>query len=416
MVTPLIVFAVFSIEAKIKGTAPLSTAQAFTSLAILALLTQPAMMLLGSIPQVAAATGCIQRVQKFLLAKGFDDQRAVLSGSPYLSAMEKEMLSSTDSKSPKVSIESDDTVLTVSDLTVLPAKDAKEKETSISFEAKKGTVTMILGPVGCGKSTLLKAILGEIVPKNGTVGVNTPFIGYCSQAPWLQNATIRANIIGPNEFDREWYRTIIHTCALEEDISQMPQKDLTLIGSRGITLSGGQKHRVALARALYSRCSILVLDDFLSSIDRRTQRFIAHQLFSKDGHVMKRDCAILLATHITTFVHLSDRLLVMNEDGSVDYEGPSAHWISKNKDLAKGQDEEAPETPSSVLDPSVFEQDTSPKPTKPGFEEEIDSIKRQNGDMGVWLYYGRSIGFLSILFLAICICITVFSNNFQSEL
>lgn len=243
LIAALVVFAVYSIEAKIKHTAPLSTAQAFTSLSILALLTQPAMQLLMSLPTVASATGCVKRLQKFLLAKGFEDQRSLASSDAHLD-MSDEKNANYSIQESRSSAESSDSVLAVSNLVVGPSADEKAVTNSISFAARKGTVTIILGPVGSGKSTMLKAILGEIVPKTGTVGVNTPLIAYCSQTPWLQNCSIRDNIVGPTEFDREWYRTIIRICALEEDFTQMPDKDMSVIGSRGITLSGGQKHRV----------------------------------------------------------------------------------------------------------------------------------------------------------------------------
>jgi ATP-binding cassette subfamily C (CFTR/MRP) protein 1 len=243
LIAALVVFAAFAIEAKIKHTAPLTTAQAFTSLSILALLTAPAMMLLMSLPQVAAATGCIKRIQKFLLAKGFDDQRTFTGGSPSQYISEKKIVDFSIRES-RISTESSESVLSVSDLVVGPTTESKFTTNSLSLAAKKGTVTMIIGPVGSGKSTLLKAILGEISPKSGTVGINTPLIAYCSQTPWLQNASIRDNIIGPTEIDPEWYRTIVRVCALEEDFAQMPEQDLSIIGSRGITLSGGQKHRV----------------------------------------------------------------------------------------------------------------------------------------------------------------------------
>jgi ABC-type bacteriocin/lantibiotic exporter with double-glycine peptidase domain len=237
-----VVFAAFSIEAKIKGTPPLSTAQAFTSLSILALLTSPAMMLLQSLPQVAAATGCIKRVQNFLLAKGFHDQRS-FSGARQVDSSDS---TAPDSVEEKMMLSNDSAgyILSVKELVVRPSPDSTDAENPITFKAKRGTVTMILGPVGSGKSTLLKAILGELSPKSGTIDVSTPYIGYCSQAPWLQNCTVRDNIIGVNAFDRDWYQSIIHACALEEDLSNMPLKDSTIIGSRGITLSGGQKHRV----------------------------------------------------------------------------------------------------------------------------------------------------------------------------
>jgi ATP-binding cassette, subfamily C (CFTR/MRP), member 1 len=249
LLASLVVFAAFSIEAKIRGTPPLSTAQAFTSLSILDLLTAPAMMLLQSLPQVAAASGCIKRVQNFLLAKGFDDERSFSSGSQHLGLSDEKIHDDSKDKT-RLSTDSSDYALSVSDLVVAPSSDPRPANHPITFDATKGTVTMIMGPVGSGKSTLLKAILGEISPKSGTVGIGTPFVGYCSQAPWLQNCSIRDNIVGANEFDREWYRSIIRVCSLEEDLSQMPQKDLTIVGSRGITLSGGQKHRV-VSRALF---------------------------------------------------------------------------------------------------------------------------------------------------------------------
>jgi ABC-type bacteriocin/lantibiotic exporter with double-glycine peptidase domain len=110
--------------------------------------------------------------------------------------------------------------------------------------AAKGSVTMISGPVGCGKSTLLKMVLGENRPKSGRISVSTPYIGYCSQTPWLQNNTLRKNIIGPNKLDSLWYDKVVRVCNLDPDIAQMPDKDDTMLGSRGVSVSGGQKHRI----------------------------------------------------------------------------------------------------------------------------------------------------------------------------
>jgi ATP-binding cassette subfamily C (CFTR/MRP) protein 1 len=204
------------------------------------------MQLLQSLPQVAAASGCIIRVQNFLKAPGFEDQRASLAGKRHSSSSNSNEKNGDflKEKVTRLSSDSSDTLLSVSELVVAPSPESKQVDHPITFEATRGTTTMIIGPVGSGKSTLLKAILGEINPQKGTIDISTPFVAYCSQSPWLQNRTIRENIIGPGEFDREWYRSVVRICALEEDFSQMPQKDLTLIGSRGITLSGGQKHRV----------------------------------------------------------------------------------------------------------------------------------------------------------------------------
>jgi ATP-binding cassette, subfamily C (CFTR/MRP), member 1 len=200
-------------------------------------------MLLQSLPSVAASSGCIKRVQEFLLAKGFNDERLVSSGSQHPGSSDEKVHDDSKDKT-RLSTDSSNCALSLLNLVVAPSSDPRPANHPITFEATKGTVTMIMGPVGSGKSTLLKAILGEISPKSGTVEIGTPFVGYCSQTPWLQNCSIRENIVGANEFDRDWYRSIVRVCSLEEDLSQMPRKDLTIVGSRGITLSGGQKHRV----------------------------------------------------------------------------------------------------------------------------------------------------------------------------
>lgn len=120
--------------------------------------------------------------------------------------------------------------------------------TSISVSIAKGSITIISGPVGCGKSTLLRTVLGEVRPKIGRISVSTPYIGYCSQIPWLQNNTLKKNIIGPSDFDEAWYRRVVRVCNLEPDIAQMPDKDDTVLGSRGVVVSGGQKHRIVWIR------------------------------------------------------------------------------------------------------------------------------------------------------------------------
>ncbi|KAF2396774.1 P-loop containing nucleoside triphosphate hydrolase protein [Trichodelitschia bisporula] len=487
LLSSLIVFAAFAIEAKVRGTPPLTTAQAFTSLTILALLTTPSMMLLQTLPQVAAATGCIKRVQNFLLAKGFQDGREFSGDQDRRSGSSNEKSASlagddiptatlsvvdlvAKTYPPKVAGKTlsgfppgagfpggagktkgekkawfsrkeakkgptDATKPTAAEGTKLPAiseapiskemggseSEAEKKpevpvgpKTPISFSAKKGSVTVILGPVGSGKSILLKTLLGELHPQSGTVRIATPYVGYCGQAPWLRNATLRDNIIGAGTFDRVWYRTVIHLCALEYDLSQMPRKDLSLIGSRGITLSGGQKHRVALARALYSRCELLVLDDFLSSLDRKTQRHVAQGLLGKDGYVARHGCTVVMATHITNFLHLADNIVVLDSRGSMTYTGPPGNWTSQNEDIKKGQDEDVADTPIAehTLKPEDFEEDDG-KEHMAMFDENVDNIKRQTGDVGVWLYYGKSFGIVVTLVLIVFGAITVFTTNFQ---
>lgn len=238
----LVSFAAYSIKANVDHTEPLTTAQAFTSFAILTLLTAPASQLLSAIPMLTAGMGCVRRVHAFISSEPFDDTRDVTG--PYRDSYEeKEKPGFRDPE--KSSQDSQGPALSISNL-VLKSSHAAENAAppSISLEIGRGTLTTILGPVGCGKSTLLRSILGEIKPNSGSIAVSTPYIAYCSQSPWLPNGRIRDLILGANSFDAAWYDKIISMCDLESDFSQMPDNDLTVVGNRGIVLSGGQKHRV----------------------------------------------------------------------------------------------------------------------------------------------------------------------------
>jgi ATP-binding cassette subfamily C (CFTR/MRP) protein 1 len=138
-------------------------------------------------------------------------------------------------------------MLKVSNLRLAPETKMQSPSPLINLSVDRATFTLILGPVGSGKSTLLKAMLGEIGDNHrssGNVEARNPFMAYCAQTPWLQNGTIRDNIVGPSDFDEDWYRRMLWFCDLDEDLAQMPDRDLSKIGSRGITLSGGQRHRI----------------------------------------------------------------------------------------------------------------------------------------------------------------------------
>lgn len=240
LLNALVVFAGYSIRAKLRNEPPLSTAQAFTSLAIIGLLTEPLCLLLVVIFSVAGATGCYHRVQNFLTSRGLTERRIFHEQSRMRDTSVFDIGISMEDKSPTQS----DRVLSISGLVLGSTTEARDTNEPVKFEAHEGTVTMILGPVGSGKSTLLNAILGEQALKEAVVKVDTPIIGYCSQTPWLQNSSVRDNIIGCGTYDADWYQSVIHICTLGPDLAQMPEQDSTIVGSRGVVLSGGQKHRI----------------------------------------------------------------------------------------------------------------------------------------------------------------------------
>jgi ATP-binding cassette, subfamily C (CFTR/MRP), member 1 len=115
---------------------------------------------------------------------------------------------------------------------------------NITFTLPFNKLTLLIGPVGSGKSTLLKAVLGEAPCLEGFVHIASESFAFCDQTPWHTNETIRNSILTTSTHDKNWYNTVIHACALDEDLHQLPRGDQTVIGSKGIALSMGQSQRV----------------------------------------------------------------------------------------------------------------------------------------------------------------------------
>ncbi|KAI8865339.1 P-loop containing nucleoside triphosphate hydrolase protein, partial [Ramicandelaber brevisporus] len=130
--------------------------------------------------------------------------------------------------------------------------------------------------VGSGKSSILGALVGEMKRVSGTIEFGGT-IGYCTQTAWIQNATVRDNILFGQPFDEARYRQVVRVCALERDLQQLPDGDQTEIGERGINLSGGQKQRVNIARAVYHNPDIILFDDPLSAVDAHVGRHLFHE-------------------------------------------------------------------------------------------------------------------------------------------
>ncbi|XP_064381893.1 ATP-binding cassette sub-family C member 4-like isoform X2 [Halichondria panicea] len=202
--------------------------------------------------------------------------------------------------------------ITVRNLTAAwDSNDAKDVLKNISFDidnSQSQSLLSIVGPVGAGKSTLLQCLLGELIPKERSINIRGT-ISYAAQEPWLFSETLRENILFGKPYNAEWYNTVVKACALSKDIQQLAQGDLTLVGERGVTLSGGQKARVSLARAVYHRADIYLLDDPLSAVDAA----VAKHLYKECIRGLLKNCVVLLVTHQVQFAVKSDRILVLNE-------------------------------------------------------------------------------------------------------
>ena len=165
------------------------------------------------------------------------------------------------------------------------------QDISLSFPVG---LTVIGGKVAAGKTALLHGLLGELDKSAGDVSIANGMIGYCAQTPWLQSMSIRENILFSSPLDHARYKQVLEACALTPDLAGLKHGDLSNIGENGIGLSGGQKARVALARAVYSRANILLLDDLLSALDHQTAECIVRKCFR--GPLVE-DRVLVLVTH-----------------------------------------------------------------------------------------------------------------------
>lgn len=201
---------------------------------------------------------------------------------------------------------------------------------NINFHLKQGELVAVVGPVGSGKSSFINAVLEEMVLKSGTVEV-AGSIAYVPQIPFTLNDTLRANILFGKEFDAVRYAEVVNLCCLDQDLDALPAGDLTEIGERGVNLSGGQKMRVSIARAVYADSATIVLDDPLAAVDSH----VAATLFYKLLATKLKPKAILLVTNQLQFLRDTSRVYVMDhgriaESGTYDElaEIPDGHLAS----------------------------------------------------------------------------------------
>ncbi|GBP41931.1 hypothetical protein EVAR_31694_1 [Eumeta japonica] len=199
---------------------------------------------------------------------------------------------------------------------------------NLSVRVRRGKLCAVIGAVGSGKSSLLQLLLRELAPGSGTVTVNGS-ISYASQEAWLFPSTVRENILFGIPYDPAKYKRVCKACALEKDFKQFPYGDQTLVGERGVSLSGGQRARINLARAVYRQADIYLLDDPLSAVDANVGR----QLFEGCINGYLRHATRVLVTHQIHFLKAADFIIVLNE-GRVENMGTFDELITSGKEFA----------------------------------------------------------------------------------
>lgn len=210
-------------------------------------------------------------------------------------------------------------------------EDATIALEEVDFYAKKGELSCIVGKVGTGKSALLKTICGSMCVQHGSVNVKG-HLAYVPQDAWLINRTVKENILFESRYDPEFYQRTIEACCLLPDIDQWPDGDETEIGEKGVSLSGGQKARVSLARAVYSRADIYVLDDILSAVDEHVASHLITHLLDTDGLLASK--TIVLATNNIRILHKSSNIAMLQNKKIVE-QGSYAEVMQTGGALAK---------------------------------------------------------------------------------
>merc|ERR1719468_1483719 len=232
----------------------------------------------------------------------------------------------------------------------------------ISIDIKQGELVGIVGHIGSGKSSLISAMLSEMDHLSGSVSLSGT-VAYVPQDAWLQNATLKDNIIFGKKLDEVFYKKCVNSASLRDDLEILQGGDQTEIGEKGINLSGGQKQRVSLARAAYANPDIILFDDPLSAVDPHVGKEIFTNLIGRDS--MLKGKTRVLATHATQFLPMCDRVVLLSKGKILDvgkYEdiwarNPTFHAILKADASAAEKTAEEPAEKKSKV--SIKESKTS---------------------------------------------------------
>jgi len=199
----------------------------------------------------------------------------------------------------------------------------------INFRIKRGEFVVVVGEIGAGKSSLLSALVGEMRKTEGNVLIGGT-VGYCPQTAWIQNATVKNNILFGLEFDENKYNAVIRACGLLPDFEMLPNGDATEVGERGITVSGGQKARINVARAAYNDADIIFLDDPLSAVDAHVGR----QLLEECICGLMAGKTRVLVTHQLHVLPRADRIFCMHQ-GKIVEQGTYDELVARRGTFAR---------------------------------------------------------------------------------
>lgn len=346
----MLAFITYSLSQHVLDPAPI-----FSSLALFNALRMPLNFLPLVLGQVIDALGSIKRIQEFFMTEEQDEAIAwdynnkdalVMKDASFVwersptqdpdkgdKGPRGHKQVKKDAKEEKKAAKHAQKTGVVADNGLDSASTLTEKEPfklfDIDFSAGRHELVAVIGTVGSGKSSLLAALAGDMRRTSGnlTLGASRAF---CPQYAWIQNETVRDNIAFGRPFNQEWYDSVVDACALRPDFEMLPNGDMTEIGERGITVSGGQKQRLNIARAIYFNADIILMDDPLSAVDAHVGRHIMDNAICG---LLKDKCRIL-ATHQLHVLNRCDRIIWM-EDGRIETIDTFDNLMNNNQDFQK---------------------------------------------------------------------------------
>uniref|UniRef100_A0A8C2AT71 Multidrug resistance-associated protein 1 n=1 Tax=Cyprinus carpio TaxID=7962 RepID=A0A8C2AT71_CYPCA len=286
----------------------LDAQKAFVSLALFNILRFPLNMLPMVISSMVQASVSMKRLRVFLSHEELDEdnvERPAITASPDSIRIVDGAFSWSKHDSPTLK--------------------------RINVRVPEGAFVAVVGHVGSGKSSLLSALLGEMQKQEGSVSIKAS-VAYVPQQAWIQNATLKDNILFGREAKDSWYEKVVEACALLPDLEVLPGGDLTEIGEKGVNLSGGQKQRVSVARAVYCNCAVYLLDDPLSAVDAHVGKHIFEKVIGPQGLLQGR--TRVLVTHGLSFLPQADLILVM-VDGEITEMGSYTELLGRQGAFAE---------------------------------------------------------------------------------
>ncbi|KAJ2820688.1 hypothetical protein IWW50_004958, partial [Coemansia erecta] len=261
---------------------------------------------------------------------------------------------------------------------------------NVSIQCKRDELVAVIGKVGAGKSSLVSAMLGDMIKCDGSVRIRGN-IAYMPQQAWIMNATLRDNILFGNRFDQEFYNQVIDACALRQDLDMLPGGDMTEIGEKGINLSGGQKARVSLARAVYARADVYILDDPLAAVDAHVGKHIFTHVLGPQG-MLKSRARILITNAVQYLSNVAH--IVMLHEGAVLAQGSltdiaassvQARELICYVELPSGQETLIQEVSDNNSAKNVDDSSQAPNPDKSNHKDNISThsiIKKDAANIG----------------------------------